>query len=265
MANYVSNYIWIEGATEEVQKLLDHVAIRPRLYWKDDERNSYWTDAQHNFSFHSFVTPPDTVTSEEYHASQSYSTDKDGNTCKSNDTEYNAGNWNYENWDTSCDAIDVDIYTTFVGSKQINFQTKWSAPLKVIQAMAQQFPNVNISYEYEEETGWGGRMEFVNGIEQYHNQWDEPSSHQDYVDRDNEDSCLCAHYDNPNDWYDDCPREELVLYKIEILHTHYVKAYDVISARQAIEAYENAFDTPSNTELITYDITPKFSIERGDE
>lgn len=265
MANYVSNYIWIEGPPEEVQKLIDHIAIRPRLYWQDDERNSYWTYSQHNFSFHSFITPPDTVTSKEYHASQSYSVDEDGNTHRTNDTQYNAGNWNYENWDTSCDALDVDINTTFVGTKQINFQTKWSPPLKVVRAIAQQFPNLKINYEYEEETGWGGRIEFISGVEQFHTEWDEPSSHQDYVDRDNEDSCLCANYEDENDWYEDCPRNNPTLYKVQLTYTHYVKAINKELAQEMIVAYDNGFDMPSDVEIVKYAIAPEFLTEEIEE
>jgi hypothetical protein len=265
MANYVSNYIWIEGADEDVQKFFDHVAIRPRLYWEDNERNTYWTDSQHNFSFHSFMTPPDTVPTEEYHATSYYTVDADGNPSKTNDTTYNAGNWNSENWGTSCDAFDVDIYTSYNGTKQINFQTKWSPPIEVIRAMAQQFPNLNIEYEYEEETGWGGKIGFIKGVEQYHNEWDEPSCHQDYVDRDNEDSCYCANYEDEKDWYEDCPRDEPKLYKVQLTYTHYVKASNKELAQEMIVAYDNGFDMPNDVEIVKYAIAPEFLTEEIEE
>jgi hypothetical protein len=194
-----------------------------------------------------------------------YSVDADGNPSRSNDTPYNAGNWNSENWDTSCDALDVDIHDISIGHKRITFQTKWSAPLLVAREIAKQFPNLLIQYEYEEETGWGGRMEFINGVEQFHNQWDEPSCHQDYVDRDNEDGCYCAAYEDEKDWYPDCPRDEPKLYKVQLTYTHYVKASNKELAQEMIVAYDNGFDMPSDVEIVKYAIAPEFLTEEIEE
>jgi hypothetical protein len=72
--------------------------------------------------------------------------------------------------------------------------------------------------------------------------WDIPASHADYVERDNEDGCLCSYSDDEDDWYDDCPRENKEFF-VEITRT-----YKVI-AKDAEQAWELANDTADGLEL----------------
>jgi hypothetical protein len=44
-----------------------------------------------------------------------------------------------------------------------NFNTAWSRPLPALQKLSAQYPNLLMTLSYEEETGWGGEMEFLRG------------------------------------------------------------------------------------------------------
>ncbi len=46
---------------------------------------------------------------------------------------------------------------------------------------------------------------YLAGEEESVDEYDSPSSHKDYVNRDREDSCVCSHEEDKNEWYDDCP------------------------------------------------------------
>jgi hypothetical protein len=43
------------------------------------------------------------------------------------------------------------------------FNTPWSRPLPALERLSKQYPTLLFTLEYEEETGWGGEMEIVNG------------------------------------------------------------------------------------------------------
>ena len=58
---------------------------------------------------------------------------------------------------------------------------------------------------YEEESEWGGEIEYLAGEEVSVSEYDSPSSHEDYVDRDRENSCVCGREEDKSEWYDDCP------------------------------------------------------------
>lgn len=259
MANYVYNYLWVKGDAEHIQAFNDHIEQRPRFYWKDSDYTG--------FSLHSFITPPDSVSVEEYTARVTWEKDDDGNVTRTNNTMYNQENWNGHMWDTGCDALDVEVVQTAAGHVRINFQTKWSPPIKVIEAMGKQFPSLEFLYEYEEETGWGGKIDISHGHVNNHTQYDEPNSHQDFVDRDNEDGCICAYDSDEDNWYDDCPREDVTpkRYKVVTTHTHYVEAIDMTLAMQAVTAYENTFDMPDNTKMLEYDLSPQILVTEDKE
>ena len=86
--------------------------------------------------------------------------------------------------------------------------------------------------------------------------WDIPDSHSDYVERDNEDGCICSHYDDEDDWYADCPRETKEFF-VEITRT-----YKVI-AKDAEQAWELANDTADGLELQTDETTCVVKNENG--
>jgi len=121
--------------------------------------------------------------------------------------------WNITNWGTKWEVAvrddDKGSCTEIVhredGHIVYRFDTAWSPPLEVIAILSFQFPELVFDLEYEEETGWGGEAVFQNGVMTSITQYDEPSSHQDYVDRDRD--CPCTWYAEDLDVYEDCPQD----------------------------------------------------------
>ena len=53
-----------------------------------------------------------------------------------------------------------------------NFNTAWSRPLPALQKLSAQYPTLLFTLSYEEETGWGGEMEFLRGEIISEAEWD---------------------------------------------------------------------------------------------
>jgi hypothetical protein len=80
--------------------------------------------------------------------------------------------WNVRNWGTKWDVAvhDKDKYpetelyqetNTVLGYK---FNTAWSPPIQAITKLSELYPSLEMDLSYEEETGWGGSVNFNNGI-----------------------------------------------------------------------------------------------------
>jgi hypothetical protein len=155
--------------------------------------------------------------------------------------------WNIREWGTKWDANDEngdapdldDLKDT--DSISYSFSTAWSVPEPVFRAMVQQHPELDFDFSSEEEQGWG--VEFTSSDSEDGEErslmetksWDIPESHADYVERDNEDGCICSHYEDEDDWYEDCPREDKDFFVVV------TKTYRV-SAINAENAYNLATD-----------------------
>ena len=84
--------------------------------------------------------------------------------------------WNVRNWGTKWDvaSTDEEIYSeTSLIDEGIDdnqkyflvyrFDTAWSPPIPVIEKLSKQYPSLKINLDFEEETGWGGEIEFTDG------------------------------------------------------------------------------------------------------
>lgn len=86
---------------------------------------------------------------------------------------YNSGghDWCVQNWDTKWNACYLDNSKweeeySIKGrvSEKITFSTAWSPPIKVVEAMAKQFPKLNIEIRYfEGAMNFNGRATFEKG------------------------------------------------------------------------------------------------------
>ena len=111
--------------------------------------------------------------------------------------------WNCENWGTKWDASDVNVQDHAADHKQITFSTPWSPPLPVLVTLSEQYPNLHIELEWEEEQGYGGTFVFTNGEATETDAYDIPNSHAEHAERDRE--CVCDWDDDPTNYYPDCP------------------------------------------------------------
>lgn len=148
--------------------------------------------------------------------------------------------WNVREWGTKWDACDVDLNDDSETSLGYSFSTAWSIPEGAFIAIVQKFPTLDFEFYSEEEQGWGAEFTSSDGDEDGERslimtkERDIPNSHQDYVDRDREDSCNCQ--SDPDDqeyWYDDCPRPEK---EFEVMVKQVIK----ITAKDAESAWEIA-------------------------
>lgn len=180
--------------------------------------------------------------------------------------------WNVREWGTKWDANDAELDTDLAeldghinNTLSYRFSTAWSIPTPVFEAMIKQHPELDFDFSSEEEQGWGAEFTSSDGEDGEErslietNSWDIPESHADYVARDNEDGCICSHYEDEDDWYEDCPRDDKDYYVVV------TKTYRV-SASNAENAYNLATDNDPDEqmELIEDETTIIIKDENGE-
>lgn len=117
--------------------------------------------------------------------------------------------WNITNWGCKWDANHAEIveeedYNAEQKFIAYRFDTAWSPPLEAIEELAHQYPELYIEIEFEEEQGWGGSVAWKDSNIVDQEQWDIPTSHQDYESRGR--TCDC---DSGLEYgYKDCPPKE---------------------------------------------------------
>jgi hypothetical protein len=124
------------------------------------------------------------------------------------DYENNWYDWRVENWGTKWEATDCELTDddkNFLGYK---FDTAWSQPQEFFELVTSQYPKLEFYCVWEEEQGWGGEAVGSSGVFAVTKQWSIPETHAEYVALDKQFSCNCAFTDEPEIWFDDCPREE---------------------------------------------------------
>jgi hypothetical protein len=218
MPNWVYNHLTIEGSEEDINKVKAQVgAVVKRKYKSADEVNEE-VDEEPIFSFMNILPPPEDKL-DEYHAVHGYTGGE-----KTGDTKYNWYNFNVREWGTKWDARDVDLLEEHKTSLHYKFDTAWSPPTPVIEKLAQQNPNLNITLEYREEQGWGGEVAFTGSFVEVIKEWDVPDSHAEEIAANYGDCWKCENFDGDySDLYQDCPenlkpieihaKQELVLTK----------------------------------------------------
>ena len=84
-------------------------------------------------------------------------------------------NWNNRNWGTKWDVAvsnDEKYPDTELVDEEPNgdnlvllykFQTAWSPAFPVMEKLSAQYPDLLLTLNYQEETGWGGEAEFLRG------------------------------------------------------------------------------------------------------
>tara|TARA_Y100000813_G_scaffold38797_1_gene26367 strand:- start:107 stop:565 length:459 start_codon:yes stop_codon:yes gene_type:complete len=58
--------------------------------------------------------------------------------------------WRVQNWDTKWDCYDVEVTDDDPECAEIQFETAWSPPEPICHALREQFPDVSISWFYDE-------------------------------------------------------------------------------------------------------------------
>lgn len=179
MPNWVYNGLTIEGNPEQVKSLMAQMnkpfvySIEPLGDLSFGIKPSKYVNPI--FSFHNIYSYKDAgITDEVYHSQPSRSADQ----TFADYMKFNTDDWyNFNNreWGTKWDvavAEDDKHPTTYMeeaanGDNHVvyyNFETAWSRPLNAIEKLSAQYPTLLFTLSYEEETGWGGEMEYLRGL-----------------------------------------------------------------------------------------------------
>jgi hypothetical protein len=178
MPNWVYNGLTIEGNPEQVKALIKQMN-KPFVYSIEPLGDLSFGIKQRKyvnpiFSFHNIYSYIDHgVTESEYHSQPPRKDDSsfaDFMKFESNDWY----NFNNREWGTKWDvavAEDATYSNTNMEEAEngenyvvhYNFETAWSRPLGAISKLSAQYPTLLFTLSYEEETGWGGEMEFLRG------------------------------------------------------------------------------------------------------
>jgi hypothetical protein len=271
MPNHVWNSIGVSGAIADIEAFVakagkPHITeFKGKRYqdetgaWKYDPEIIDTHEDTDPFSFWNFIKPDDEILPvyfghEKSEKPEGYEgwdfAEKMAHDLKF--TGNNAYDWNVRNWGTKWDAYDqtFDGVTTdeAIGkaSATYSFNTAWSIPVPVFEALCEQHPELSFSFESEEEQGWGATYESsaVDDPEDGEptsallliSEWDIPESHAELVARGRE--CHCEYDDDEDSWYDDCPREERV-FTVVVEQTFVVKATDAEKAWELAEEHLN--------------------------
>ena len=179
MPNWVYNGLTIEGNPDQVKSLITQMN-KPFVMVHDN-----WNVATQQmevkqttypnpvFAFHNIYNHRDAGIADEVYLSQPTS-DK---TLEDQWFKFEGNdwyNWNVRNWGTKWDVAisednkypDTTIEEAVNGENYVvhyNFETAWSRPVPALEKLSAQYPTLLFTLSYEEETGWGGEMEFLRG------------------------------------------------------------------------------------------------------
>jgi len=169
MPNWVFNHLTVKGDSKDIDVVKaqlnspfskEHTSWNPKTQTLDTATTTYSNPV---FAFWNTVRPTDLYT----YAQQS-DPNADPKVPWSGDNWYD---WNIRNWGCKWDVgiaddnhfVDTSMDELKDGGVQYNFDTAWSPPSEAIEKLSTQHPNVTFRLYYEEEQGWGGEVEYING------------------------------------------------------------------------------------------------------
>lgn len=248
MPNWVATEIQIVAQNDEeiaeLQRFLEHIERKPE-FLTDDRWNG--------FTFHSFITL-DPKHRDEYNEVNGW---EDG--VQKGQSPNNWYNWNSSNWNTKWDACEAH-YSGSPNHMYIEFNTAWSPPTPIYEAMSRMFPSLVFEVRWEEEQGFGERLEYQDGSSTLLAEWDIPCCHSDYVDKGDEENCVCNWDEDKNNWFSDCPGKEVHKYTVEVVTKYVIKADSEERALEAAQAEEAGNDAIDNTEVLAVAFSDEYRI-----
>lgn len=151
MPNWVMNSLSISGSPEVIAKIKAQLSAPYEVRQYDFRTEENQTiKVEQPFSFWNIIKPTDLEAYE----------DAKGKPQDGRDHWYN---WNIRNWGTKWDVREVQFSET-PESLGFGFDTAWAPPVEAIDKLAEQYPTASIELAYTEEQGWGGVIEWEDGI-----------------------------------------------------------------------------------------------------
>lgn len=179
MPNWVFNGLTIEGNPESVTKLVDQMnqpfKVFQKNVWDSNTNTSVAKDVLYPapiFAFWNIIKPTDLEAYAGQPEHKPNASIQEMMRFEGNDWY----NWNNNNWGTKWDVAvssDNEYPDTRMegpvdnGDNKVvyyNFNTAWGVPDEALTNLSSQYPDLLFTLSYEEETGWGGEMEFLRGV-----------------------------------------------------------------------------------------------------
>lgn len=150
MPNHITNEVSFVGTEERVKELREFIKGQP---WAESDDNSI-----SEFDFNKIIPPPANMVT----GTLSYDRMQE---LKAQGIP-NWYDWNIENWGTKWNAYNISSTDEY-----IRFDTAWSTPDKVIEALSEKFPDVEIRVKYaDEDLGYNcGTYTCLNGVTNFWN------------------------------------------------------------------------------------------------
>jgi hypothetical protein len=150
MPNWVYNSLTLEGNKELIEEVAEQLG-KPFTVGDTTYDNPI-------ISFWNMVKPSDDSLEE-------YNTSAKGGSITTPNNWYS---WNNQHWGTKWDiAVGDNRNETSIerGDKIViyTFQTAWSPPIPALIALSNNYPELELFLDYEEEQGWGGEVIIKNG------------------------------------------------------------------------------------------------------
>jgi hypothetical protein len=183
MPNWVFNTLTVEGNPELVQELKKQVS-EPYVMPVESrgDLNFVVNDqkVESEFSFWNIIRP----TNMTVYPEQPVRSDLDVNdpnwwadTVRVSKTDDSWYNWNMRNWGCKWDASFVELVVDEENGENwvlvYKFDTPWSPAMPAMLKLSEQYPNLLLTLEYEEEQGWGGEVEMMKGKISAQSEYDE--------------------------------------------------------------------------------------------
>jgi hypothetical protein len=170
MPNWVYNGLTIEGSPERIKEVVAQLNQPFSVIhdsWNVETGKMEKTPTSYNnpiFAFWNIVKPTDLDT---YFGPQPKH-EPDKPIAFDSDHWYD---WNVRNWGTKWDVANKDEDSPYNDTtieetdKAViyTFNTAWSVPLPALVSLSSQYPDLILHLFYQEETGWGGEYQFMNG------------------------------------------------------------------------------------------------------
>ena len=209
MPNWCYNYLSVEGPQDEVAKLkaqLNKPFTKVHEQWNMETGKMEMKEYSYSnpvFAFHNIYNhKQDNVSDEIYNAQADHSAPLVEQLMFAGNNWYD---WNVRNWGTKWDVgvgdedkyPETELFDEEDTSLNYKFNTAWSPPIAGIEKLVEQYPNLNFNLSFEEETGWGGEIEYEEGVEVMNSQYGWKCRE---CDNEEEDTPYCEECD-----FDTCP------------------------------------------------------------
>ncbi len=214
MPNWCFNYLTIEGNEQDIAKVkaqLNQPFTKMHDQFNMETGQMELTETSYSnpvFAFHNIYNHTQAGISDEDYMKQ-----PDHTLPIAEQLQFKGKCWydfNVREWGTKWDVAvrdgedypETELHTEDDWSTSLTykFNTAWSPPTPAIEKLSAQYPELEFTLSYEEETGWGGETVFVNGnsneIESYDNKCRDCDSVNtlDYCDNDCGEICSECNY-----------------------------------------------------------------------